>query len=164
VTGFAQEWVRAIAGAALICAAASALTPKGKVKGILKLVCGIVLIMAMINPLLDGTLPELSLDLSAYRQKADEIIGEAEEKENGLSRRIIEGEMEAYILDKARSLGATLESVEVAVKWGDEGCWYPHEVTITAELPPREKSLISNSIEAELGIPGERQYWSGNEG
>jgi stage III sporulation protein AF len=164
VTSFAQEWVRAIAGAALICAAATALTPKGKVKGVLKIVCGIVLIMAMVNPLLSGALPELSLDLSVYRQKADEIIGTAEEKENGLSRRIIEGELEAYILDKARSLGATLGSVEVAVKWGDAGCWYPHEVTITAELTPREKSLISSSIEAELGIPGERQYWSGYEG
>ena len=164
MTAFAQEWVRAIAGCALICAAAMALTPRGKVKNVLKLVCGIVLIMAMISPFLNKDLPDMSLDISEYRKKADEIIGQAQEKENGLSRTIIEGEMESYILDKAKSLSVQLESVEVSVKWGDEGCWYPYEVHMTGEIPQREKNLLSSNIEAELGVPNERQYWSSNDG
>ncbi len=164
MTEFAGEWVRAIAGAALICAAATALTPKGKVKSVLKLLCGIVLITAMINPILKRDFPNVSMDMSEYRKQADEIIGKSKEKENSLSRTIIEGELETYILDKAKSLNAPLQSVEVTVKWGDEGCWYPYEVRLKADIPEREKNLISNSIEAELGVPDERQYWSGYEG
>ena len=164
MTGFAGEWVRAIAGAALICAAATALTPKGKVKNVLKLICGIVLITAMINPIIRQDFPSMSIDMSKYRKDADEIIGSVEEKQNNLSRTIIENELEAYILDKAQSLNTELTSVEVSAKLGDEGFWYPYEVCITANIPQREQSLISNSIEAELGVPNERQYWSSNEG
>lgn len=164
MTEFAQEWVRAVAGAALICAAAMALTPRGKVKNVLKLICGIVLIMAMISPFLGKELPNMSMDLSEYRKKADEIIGQAQEKENGLSRTIIEDEMETYILDKAKSLNVQLESAEVSVKWGDEGCWYPYEVRVTADIPQRERNQLSSNIEAELGVPNERQYWSSNDG
>ena len=164
MTEFASAWVRAIAGAALICAAASALTPKGKVKNVLKLLCGVVLITAMINPVINQEFPSLSMDISEYRRQADEITGSAEEKENSLSRTIIEDELEAYILDKAESLDAKLQSVEVSVKWGDEGCWYPYEVYLTADIPQMKRKLISNSIEAEMGVPDERQYWSGDEG
>jgi len=163
MTGFAGEWVRAIAGAALICAAATALTPKGKVKNILKFVCGIVIICAIINPLLNKNFSFLSMDMSQYSQEADEILKNAEESKSNLSRTIIEDKLEAYILDKAKSLNAEIQSVSVSVKWGDEGCWYPDEVYLSADIPQREMSLISNAIEAELGIPKERQYWSGYE-
>ncbi len=164
MTEFAGEWVRGIAGAALICAAATALTPKGKVKNVLKMLCGIVLIIAMLNPILKQDFLNVSMDISQYRNQADEIIGKSKEKENSLSRTIIEDELETYILDKAESLNAPLQSVEVSVKWGDEGCWYPYEVRLEADIPEREKYLISNSIEAELGVPNDRQYWSSYEG
>ncbi|MGI5986191.1 MAG: hypothetical protein GXY01_01145 [Clostridiales bacterium] len=161
--GFAGEWVRAIAGAAMICAAATMMTPKGRVKNVIKLVCGIVIVCAMINPLLKKDFPVMSMDMSQYRQKADEIIKNTEETQNNLSRSIIENKLKAYILDKAKGLNAEIQSVSVSVKWGDEGCWYPHEVYLTANIPQREMNLISNAIEAELGIPKERQYWSGYE-
>ena len=106
----------------------------------------------------------MSLDISNYRKQADEIIGSTEEKQNNLSRSIIEHELEAYILDKAQSSDTELTSVEVSAKWGDESCWYPYEVKLVANIPQMEKNLISNSIEAELGVPKERQYWSDNEG
>ena len=106
----------------------------------------------------------LSMDISKYRAKADEIISDADEKQDYLSRTIIEDELETYILDKAKSLDAELVSVEVAVKWGDEGCFYPYEVYLTGNLTQMKQQLLSNSIEAELGVPDERQYWSSYEG
>ena len=163
MTEFAGEWVRAIAGAALLCAAATALTPKGKVKSVVRFVCGIVIIIAIISPLIKNNFSFLSMDMSQYRTEADEIINNAKETESNLSRSIIEDKLEAYILDKAKSFNAEIQSVSVSVKWGDEGCWYPDEVHLTANIPQREMILISNAIEAELGIPKERQYWSGHE-
>jgi hypothetical protein len=163
MTEFAGSWVRAIAGAALICAVAFALTPKGKVKSVLKLVCGIVLICAIVNPVIKKNLPDMSMDMSKYRDEADEITNNAKDTKNSLSRTIIEDKLKAYILDKAKSYNAQLDSVSVSVKWGDEECWYPYEVSLTANIGEKEKGLISNAIEAELGIPKERQYWSGDE-
>ena len=163
MTEFAGSWVRAIAGAALICAVAFALTPKGKVKSILKLICGIVLICAIVNPVINKNLPDMSMDMSKYREQADEITNNAKDTKNSLSRTIIEDKLNAYILDKAKSYNAQLDSVSVSVKWGDDECWYPYEVSLTASIGEKEKQLISNAIEADLGIPKERQYWSDNE-
>lgn len=161
---FAGSWVRAIAGAALICAAAGALTPKGRVKGVLKMVCGLVLILSILQPLVGSDLGSMSLDISEYRRQAEEITGSAAQKENGLSRAIIEEELNAYILDKAAGLQIPLQAVSVVMKWGEGDCWYPHEVSLTGVLPLREKERLTAEIEAELGIPRERQYWSEHEG
>lgn len=161
---FAGSWVRAIAGAALICAAAGALTPKGRVKEVLKLVCGLVLIIAMLQPLIGADLSGLSLDISEYRRQAEEITGSAEITENGLSRAIIQDELNAYILDKAAGLQIPLQTVSVIMKWGEGDCWYPHEVNLTGAVSPWEKERLTAEIEAELGIPRERQYWSEHEG
>jgi len=163
VTDMAGSWIRAIAGAALVCAAASALTPRGKVKSVQKLICGIVLIIAVINPLMRKDLPGLSLDMSEYRERSDKIVQNAESKENRLSRTIIENELDAYILDKAKSLGSPLTGAKVAMRWSEDDCWYPYEVTLTGPLAQREKELVSGTVEAELGIPKSRQHWSDHE-
>lgn len=163
MTEFAGEWVRGIAGAALVCAAAMVLTPKGRVKNVLKFICGIVLLCSMLNPIIKRNFQFLSMDMSQYRIKADEIAQDAQQSQNNLSRTIIENKLKAYILDKAKSLDAEIQDVSVSVKWGDEGCWYPYEARLRCNIPQKEMNLISNAIESELGIPKERQYWSGYE-
>ena len=59
----ASEWVRAIAGASMLCAAALVLTPKGSVKNVLRLLCGIVLLLTVIKPLAGFDPARLSLDM-----------------------------------------------------------------------------------------------------
>ena len=157
----ASEWVRAVAGAALVCAAASVLAPKGPVKGVLKLLCGIVLLLVVIKPLAKTDPAQLSLDMSAYRARAAEIAGDAQETQNALDRRFIERKFSAYILDKAKALGLTGIAAEVTVKWGED-CWYPYAAQLTGAPPQREKTLLENEIERALGIPKERLYWNGN--
>ena len=158
----ASEWVRAVAGAALVCAAASVLAPKGCVKGVLKLLCGIVLLLVVLKPLTKFDSAQLSLAMTDYRARAAEIAGDAQETQNALDRRFIEQKFSAYILDKAKALGLSGITAEVKVKWGED-CWYPYAAKLTGAPPLREKTLLENEIEAELGIPKERQYWNGNE-
>ncbi|MEG0777491.1 MAG: stage III sporulation protein AF [Oscillospiraceae bacterium] len=158
------EWIRAIAGAALIASVAISLTPSGKTKNVLRLICGVVLIIAMISPVIKPNMPAISMDMAKYRQNADELLKKAEESTNNLSRSIIEQESEAYILDKAQSMGIAINSVCVTAKWGDEGYWYPNEIEIVSNISPGEKNRLSNSIEAELGVSKDRQYWSAYEG
>ena len=159
----ASEWVRAIAGASMLCAAALVLTPKGNVKDVLRLLCGIVLLLTVIKPLAGFDPARLSLDMADYREHAAEIAGDAQETQNALDRRFIERQLAAYILDKAKALGLTDVTAEVRVKWGED-CWYPYAVCLTGQPPQREKTLLENTIEYDLGIPKERQCWNGNEG
>ena len=157
-------WMQSIAGSALICSAAITLTPNGKVKSVLKLVCGLLLITAMLTPIINSRAPAMSMSISQYRSRAQELTGQAQKNSNELSRTIIEDELEAYILDKARDSGEAPESVKPEMCWSSEGHWYPQSVTIVGEgMSAAAKKSLENLIEAELGVPAERQYWSGYE-
>ncbi len=154
------DWIRGLAGAAVVCGAALTLTPKGKVKNILKVLTGVVLIIALVGPILDRNSTWLSIDMAKYRAQADEIAGDAEKSRTNLSRSIIEEQLNSYILDKAQTLGISDLTVKVVLKWGDESFWYPYEVQLQAKTGIAERNKLSSYIEGELGVPQSRQYWS----
>ena len=106
----------------------------------------------------------LSFSPAEYRAKANEITAAAGEKDMNLSRGIIEREFEEYILDKASETGVFLESADVTMNWDENGYWYPCEVTLVGELSTGDRNRLSAVIESELGIPTDRQNWSGYEG
>lgn len=157
-------WVRSIAAAALISSVALAITPKGKVQRVLKAICGVLVIIAVISPIANGSVSEISLDLAQYRASADKIVGNAETANMNLSRTIIEQDLEEYILDKAKEMGAPDLQVDISSVWSDDGYWYPYQVTLTGEVNAPNRSKLSAVIESELGIPIERQNWNGYEG
>ena len=74
-----------------------------------------------------------------------------------INQTIIERECAAYILDKADALGLAVSSAAVTARWSEEGFWYPWESRAACSESDRE--TLSAVIEAELGIPAERQSW-----
>lgn len=153
---FIRNWILGLAGAAVFCAVATELTPKGPVKAVLRCVCGVVMAGALLSPLLDFDFPAYSLNLARYRASAAEVEAEAAEISGALNRRVIEEALEAYILDKAQTLGTPLADADVTARWSTEGVWAP----VAAELNGRENETLSGWIEAELGIPREAQTWN----
>jgi hypothetical protein len=100
------------------------------------------------------------MDISKYRDEAAIVAGDAEKEQTNLNRTIIEQKLGSYILDKAQSLGIDDLSLSVVLKWGDEGFWYPYEISLITNAPPLEKKGLATYIEGELGIPESRQYFS----
>lgn len=159
-----SQWVRTIAAAALISGVAMAITPKGKVQRILKAVCGVLIVIAIIYPLTDENSEEISMNLSEHRTSADEILKGVEESNMNLSRSIIEEELEEYILDKAVEMGELGLSADVGSKWHEDGYWYPYQVELLGDCQLANRNKISIIIETDLGIPFERQNWDNYEG
>lgn len=154
-----RSWVLGLAGASIFCAIAVELTPRGMVKNVLLPVCGAVMAMALFAPLLSFDFESYSLSMAKYRENAEALTAAAEEISDSLSRTIIETECESYILDKARTLGLTVEEADVTVRWSGEGYWYPVETRLKGDYSVE----LSGLIEAELGIGAEEQFWIGNE-
>ena len=157
------QWIVGLAASALLTGAALALTPRGRVRNVLKLVTGAVMVIALVSPLTRFNLDLFSVNAEQLREQLRAVQSNVAQAGNELSRDVIEQECAAYILDKAQGLGIKLEAVSVTAKWGDEGVFYPYEAHITARLSPDEKGALARAIEAELGIAPERQYWNGNE-
>ena len=73
-------------------------------------------------------------------------------------RTIIKGETEAYILDKAASLGVELE-VDVLLE--DMYPMAPKTVRLSGSVSPYVRNRLQNIIAEELGISKENQIWIG---
>ncbi len=154
-----RQWILSLAATGLLTALALQVTPKGRVHKILQLVCGVAMIFALVSPVLELDFSAYSLNLARYREEAAQWETAAEESSSRLTRTIIEAECAAYILDKAQDLGLGLTSVTVTAKWGDVSAWCPDTVYIDTGGAGKSETL-AGIIEAELGIPAERQYWS----
>lgn len=156
-----SEWIRTVAGTSLLCCCAMYLCPKGRVRDALRVVCGVVLALALISPVEEFDFRSYSESLAVYRAQAEDINAMADEAYSSLTRSVIEQEYAAYISDKAAEQGLALSSVTVGVEWGGDGVWYPLEAYISGT--EQAKAALMPVIERELGIPEERQYWNNDE-
>lgn len=150
------NWIRGLAGVAVFSAIALTLTPSGRVKNVLRALCGLIMVIALLRPLIGIDLADYGRSLAKYRESL--IARTDTEAGDRLSRIIIENETRAYILDKAAGLGLAPQSVSVSARWAN-GFWVPDQVSVTGPTGADAEAL-SNLIEAQLGIPKDRQHWS----
>ena len=154
-----RNWILGLAGAAIFCAVITELCPSGSTKKVLKLMCSVVMSMALLTPFINTQLPSYSLNMAKYRAQAEEISSSAKENAENYSRSIIEEQCRAYILDKALALGLDVKDAEVRLRWNEGGFWYPTQCVIDAEYDP----TLAEYIECELGLGEECQEWRTNE-
>jgi hypothetical protein len=120
------------------------------------MVCGIVCALALAAPVLELDIDSLAVGMAAYEQQAQSIVGTAEEESKMMERTYIEDACQTYILAKATELDSPLRDVSVTARWDDQALvWYPWQAVLTGDYD----QTLSRLLEAELGIPEERQEW-----
>ena len=155
-----KQWLLGVVGASLLSSIALVLCPGGRVRSVTKLVCGLVCMLALVQPLLTIDFESLSAGLTAYSTQAQEVTDDAEKEAELGKRTYIQDECAAYISAEAQELGLAVGTVSVSALWDqDEAVWYPYEVTVDSPY----NAALSGDIEKELGVPAERQHWSGDE-
>lgn len=154
-----RELILALTGSAAVCALAMAVCPEGRVKGVLRLVCGVVMAVALLSPFLRFDPDAYAAALARYRDTAEEAAAMGTKAQRGMERSIIQADCAAYILDKASSLGVRCEA-RVTARWsGENGCFYPYEAVIACSGGEKTRSALEAFIASELGIPAERVTW-----
>ena len=149
------DWIRTLTGAAIFCAIAFAICPKGRPRQVLSLACGCVMAVALLSPVAGLDVTSLAMAAARYNQAARETVSDAQEASRGLERAVIESECEAYISDRADALGLADTGADVTARWIEEGFWYPWECALGCGYD----ASLAAAIEAELGIPPERVSW-----
>lgn len=159
-----RAWILRLTCAALISAAATALTPEGGVKKAVQFACGLLTVTALLSAAVSFRTVSFSRYTAQYRVQAEQIADGAESSSANLLRSGIEEKCEAYILDKGHEAGIDDLSAEVSAKWSEDGYWYPASVVIVSDATGSQQAALGRSIEAELGIPEESQVWSTKNG
>lgn len=158
-----REWLLALIAVCMLCALAEVLMPAGPVKQAGKLVCGLVLLCAVLSPISKIDLREGQSWLESHR--IDMQIQEQQLRENVTSEMkvIIEEKYAAYIVDKAEQLGICCQ-VQVKCGAGENGVFMPEHVELIGTFSNEEHDRLSNMIEEELLVPLEKQtYYSEEE-
>ena len=132
---------------------------------LLRLTAGAFLSAGLLVMLLLALTPLAQLDYEALSETISRLELEKEEARTGIEiqnqdlvARIISGRVQAYILDKAASLGLTV-TVELEMETRT-ATPYPKAVTIHGEANPAQKQQLQQYLEQTFAIPVQRQVWT----
>lgn len=150
-----REYLVSVTAAALICGIAGKLV-SGTAGTVVKIVSGVLMLLAVVNPWVDIRLSDLSefttdIQIAAENAAMDGVESSMEALRNGITEQV-----RTYILDKAQTLEAELT---VEVELTDDTLPVPCCVTLRGRISPYAKTVLSEYIEEKLGITAEAQVW-----
>ena len=149
-----RSYLLSLLSAALLCSFLTALTGKKQASGkIMQLLCGLFMAICALGPLMTLQLERFSLYTVDITAEADAAIFTGSQMAAQAMEEIIIEKTEAYILEKAASLGAALE---VQVELHDN---IPTGVMLSGAASPAVRSRLTAWIADDLGIPAEAQKW-----
>lgn len=153
-----RQYLLTIIIASIICSLLIAIAGKKGSQGtVIKLLCGLFLAMTMLNPWTNLHSIDFSSSMQAFQNDAEHYVEEGKQIAYNDFYTSIKSQTEAYILDKASSLGVKLT---VEVKLSETDPPKPNFVTITGAVSPYIKKQLSEIIAEDLAILEEYQKWN----
>lgn len=157
-----RSWLLAVISVSLLCALADALMPRGPVRRVGRLVCGLVLLAALLSPIAQLDAAGGQRWLEDYFASVDGRAAELREELNGQMKVIIERECAAYIVDKAAELGWTC-AAQVECRMSEDGLYLPCRAWVAGPLTEEERAGLTRMISEDLGVPESEQSCIGEE-
>lgn len=153
----AQQWLLSVLTVCVLCALAQAVMPPGPVKGVGRLVCGLVLLCTVLSPL-----PGLDLEgntrwLEGWLEGLEEQKRALEQQVGEERKVIIEESYAAYIVDKAEELGLTCTAQVFCRE--EAGLYLPHWTEVSSPDSQEAQQVLSQFIRQDLGVPLARQSY-----
>lgn len=150
------EYLLSVTGAAMICGVAVKLVSGGAAGASVKMVTGLLMLLAVVSPWTKIQFEDWNdftadIQIAGDQAAADGIAHSEKALRDSISQRV-----RTYILDKAKSLDAQLT---VEVELTEDALPTPCGATVTGNISPYAKAVLSEWMEQELGIGKEAQVW-----
>ena len=126
-------------------------------KKLLKFVTGLIMMIVVITPLIRKEKPEFQWQMGEFRNEVQHALSAGQEQADGMLRQIISQQTQAYILDKATSMGAEL-SAEVMLS--DDEMPTPESVVLTGTASPYLRTQVTNMIVTDLAVSEDKIQWN----
>ncbi len=152
------EYLLGVCGAAVLCAVVTGLLGKnGSMNAGIKLMCGCFMLLTLLAPVVGIRLGSLDVVFADVSEEAEAIRESGENSARQELVSIISQQTQAYILDKAEDLGA---SITVQIQCSSDTIPVPESAQITGNVSPYAKKRLTDILREDLGIPGEALTWS----
>lgn len=155
--GLMRGYILSVVAVAIVCAVVrSLLDEKSSTGQILKMLSGILMTVTVVAPLANITFDNITGYLNGISVDANEYATEGKADARAEINKIIKSRTEAYILDKAASMGLEI-AVEVELDGSNDSI--PCGVTISGAVSPYAKQVLGAYIADNLGVSKENQRW-----
>lgn len=152
-----RQYIISVTAAALFCAIiTSLLCKKDSGFAIIKLLSGLLLAYTVIAPWTKIRLTDISIYTDSISAEAEQFVQCGADYMYSETATIIKEKSEAYILDKAASMGLNIE-VEVTLSNTDPPM--PDSAVIKGAVSPYAKEKLQVCFQSDLGIPKENLLW-----
>ena len=152
-----RQYVISVTAAAVFCAMITGLLNKnGSGYTIVKLLSSLLLAYTVIAPWTKINLSNFSLYTDEIASAAERFAEQGTDYAYSESSAIIKEKAEAYILDKAASMGL---DIEVEVTLSTTALPTPESAVIQGAVSPYAKERLQVCFQNELGIPKENLVW-----
>lgn len=152
-----RAYILSVIASSLICGCIQMLVGKKDASSVLvKSLCGIYMTFVLITPLQKIDFSIYGDYFSGFSHEAEAVVTDGKNIAQEAYMELIKEQSQAYIYDKAISLGANV-AVEVTLSNGTPPV--PSAITIKGAVSPYVKKVLADYIEEQLGIPKEAQMW-----
>ena len=152
-----RAWLSGVCCAALLVTLVQRLLPKGKLKNLASLTGGLILLLAVVQPLLRVRWEELTWRYETYQRDMDRQTEAYQAAYADSLSGDIADRTAAYISEQAAHLGLTCRAeVRCEVRDGT-----PQPASAAMDIP--YDARLAAAIADDLGIPAEKQSWQGGE-
>jgi hypothetical protein len=153
-----RHYVFSVVAASLISGVIMGFLQGGTVKTLIKVISGLFLAFMVISPIRQLDISDFPIPGTEEASEASSAARLGEELSLDAIKDIIKQQTEAYILDKAAQLNA---SVEVQVTLSQVSPYPPVSVRLRGEISPYARRQLEAMLSEELGIQREDQQWTG---
>ena len=150
--------MRVIAAGVLCCIVRQLFDNKSAASSAVRLLSGVFMTLVIVAPILEIRIDSVFYDIEQLKANGEYAAQEGDNYAKEAMAEIIIDKTQAYILDKAKSLGA---EVRVTLELTDEMPPKPCGVEIMGKVSPYAKNVLSQYLETDLGICKEAQRWIG---
>ena len=152
-----RSWLLSITCAALIAALALALCPEGFPKKLARSAGGLLLLLAVLNPVKRLENGEMADILAKYQLWPGDAIETMAEENLEMRKAIIARQTAAYISDKAAALGIVAPQVWVDCRLTGDGFPAPESVKVRGSGAQEAWQALQRAITADFGLEEARQ-------
>lgn len=152
-----REYLIQVTAAALICGIINTIVgKKGSVAATVRVMTVILMTVTMASPLVKLRISGVSDFLQDIRSDSAAYAQQGSDDAKDRMQTIIKERAEAYILDKAASLGA---DIRVELVLSEDALPVPVSVILRGAVSPVGKRRLQEMIRDDLGIALEEQKW-----
>lgn len=130
---------------------------KGSASGVIRSICGIILAVSVLTPILKIKFKDFSAFTSNVQFDADSWVQDGIDRSDNALRTIISEKTTAYILEKASAYECSIDQLEVDLS--ADSVPVPSSLVIYGTFSPSVRNQLSRDVETNLGIPKEKQQW-----